>query len=226
MVEAFVKKLSRPAHEHGPLNIVCLGDSITQGCFGYNEYAPEQTYWAKLKKLMNLLCPNQIFNFINSGLEGTTAAFAVERLQRDVLKYQPDLVIVKFGVNDVRDIGLYGRSLKTIFETLNRSEIPCIYVTENLINTYVAEDTPKPWLVHAQESLITVGEGKLDRIFETGKAVAAQCGVAVCDLYSKWKQLYAAGVDTTRLLANRINHPVKEMHSLMAYEILSALLFV
>ena len=40
-------------------------------------------------------------------------------------------------------------------------------------------------------------------------------GVKVCDCYSYWKKL-SETEDTTRLLANGINHPVKEMHELFA----------
>ena len=39
--------------------------------------------------------------------------------------------------------------------------------------------------------------------------------IPVCDCYAKWKEL-AKTQDTTMLLANRINHPTKEMHELFA----------
>ena len=41
-------------------------------------------------------------------------------------------------------------------------------------------------------------------------------GVPVADCYSEWKKLYESGVHTTMLLANRINHPTREMHGLFA----------
>ena len=45
--------------------------------------------------------------------------------------------------------------------------------------------------------------------------VARDMDVKVCDVYSKWKEL-SKTQDTTLLLANRINHPTKEMHNLFA----------
>jgi lysophospholipase L1-like esterase len=39
---------------------------------------------------------------INAGCCGGTAPQALERLQRDVLRFAPDLVIVSFGMNDAR----------------------------------------------------------------------------------------------------------------------------
>lgn len=40
--------------------------------------------------------------------------------------------------------------------------------------------------------------------------------VTVCDCYSEWKKLYKSGIDTTKLLINRINHPDRRMHQLFA----------
>jgi len=45
--------------------------------------------------------------------------------------------------------------------------------------------------------------------------LATEMGVQVCDCYAKWKEL-SKTQDTTMLLANRINHPIKEMHALFA----------
>ena len=47
-------------------------------------------------------------------------------------------------------------------------------------------------------------------------------GVSVCDCYGYWKEL-SKTEDVTQLLANRINHPTKEMHKLFAdmlYEVI------
>ena len=45
--------------------------------------------------------------------------------------------------------------------------------------------------------------------------LAKEMGITVCDCYSKWKEI-SKTQDTTQLLANRINHPVREMHELFA----------
>ena len=44
-------------------------------------------------------------------------------------------------------------------------------------------------------------------------------------MYSKWKSLNSCGVDTTALLANGINHPLPEMHTALAYEIISTIFY-
>ena len=53
-----------------------------------------------------------------------------------------------------------------------------------------------------------------DYIFSAVR-LAEEMGIQVCDCYSEWKKL-SETEDTTLLLANRINHPVTEMHELFA----------
>ena len=49
-------------------------------------------------------------------------------------------------------------------------------------------------------------------------------GVEVCDLYSVWEAMAAAGVDTTELLSNKLNHPIREFHYYMAMKIVETIL--
>lgn len=46
----------------------------------------------------------------------------------------------------------------------------------------------------------------------------------VCDCYAQWKQLQAAGVNTTELLSNKLNHPTREMNWLFAVSLLRSIL--
>ena len=57
-------------------------------------------------------------------------------------------------------------------------------------------------------------------IMKEAMRVAASCGVRICDCYQKWKRLEACGVDTTSLLANHINHPIREMHWMIAHALI------
>ena len=58
-------------------------------------------------------------------------------------------------------------------------------------------------------------EGRMDLYIESAVKLAKKMGVKVCDCYKKWKKL-SETQDITHLLANRINHPTKEMHELFA----------
>jgi hypothetical protein len=58
-------------------------------------------------------------------------------------------------------------------------------------------------------------EGKMDKYMQSAVALARDMGVSVCDCYAKWKEI-SKEQDITLLLANRINHPTREMHELFA----------
>ena len=217
-----------PLGESGSVNIVFIGDSVTQGCFGAPDdvrYNRAECYSTKFYSMISVLFPSTVFNIINSGIGGETAAMGLARFDRDVLAYHPDLVIISFGVNDHAEHDKYIASLSEMFDRLAEKDIPCIYLTEHMMNTYSADDTAENVKEYSKITCAKQNDGTMDRIFGDGIALAKSKNVAVCDMYSKWKNLYASGADTTKLLANRINHPVAKMHDFIAYSLISTLFF-
>ncbi len=224
MLQKFYDRLKDDFLHKGSINIVCLGDSITEGCFELGVKKPLEAYPAKLFRLLKVLFPDVTFNVINSGIGGTTARFAMTRIERDVLSYHPDLVTVAFGVNDYMEYDTYIEKLGQIFDTLNEKGIPCIFMTEQPMNTYVDEEyTPKKYYDYAHKTVDVMKDGILDKAFDGAIALAKQKGIKVCDSYHKWKNMTSHGVDTTRLLANRINHPNCDMHDFFAYWLVETL---
>lgn len=219
------------------VTIAFLGDSVTQGCFEGKRLAPDarlgpvfssaHAYSTHLQELLHFLYPSVQINIINSGISGDNAVRGAERLERDVLRYQPDLAVISYGLNDctrgLEKLSDYTTALSNIFDRLQKAGIECIFLTENMVNTYVDCNIHDPLLIQTAEFLIPFEkDGILAAYFEAAKAVAAQYGVKVCDCYAKWRTLAAAGVDTTRLLT--LNHPVREMTWLFAYSLLETML--
>jgi len=228
MLQKFFERLNDPSSEKGSINIVCLGDSVTQGCFSggpYLAYDEMNSYTIKLRRILHTLFPSRIFNVINSGIGGHTAELGLSRFDRDVLSYHPDLVVIAFGVNDHADYGKYIASLGKMFDILNEKDIPCIYMTEHMMNTYSDPATEEKWLEYSKVTASVQTNGTMDKIFEGGIALAQSKNIAVCDVYHKWKALYVHGADITQMLDNKINHPIREMHDLFAWSIISTLFF-
>lgn len=73
---------------------------------------------------------------INAGKGGDRAPAALERLEKDVLGHQPDIVTVSFGLNDVglRDPDEYGESLRKIVRTLKAADIEVVLMTSTPFN--------------------------------------------------------------------------------------------
>ena len=210
--------------KEGPINIVAFGDSVTHGAVGHNEMDYETVYWNRLRRKLNQVRDYVPVNVINAGIGGITANASLERMDRQVFIHRPDLVIVCFGLNDVNGtIESYVGALEKIFDRCNEENIEVIFLTPNMLNTYVAEDTPDEFLQYAAVTAEYQNSGRMDMFMDAARKVAKDKRVKVCDCYEKWKCL-SKTQDTTMLLANRINHPIREMHELFAQSLLEAIL--
>jgi lysophospholipase L1-like esterase len=76
--------------------IVCLGDSNTFG----QDLPYAQTYPAILQDLLRDKYPDLNVVVINAGICGDTTVQGLARLERDVLWYEPHVVVSAFGPND------------------------------------------------------------------------------------------------------------------------------
>lgn len=98
------KKLSAKNDMYGqpPVTIAFLGDSVTQGCFDcyikedgnvetYFDYS--SAYSTRVREILSMLYPRVQVNIINSGISGDNSLGGLRRLERDVLRYAPDLTV-------------------------------------------------------------------------------------------------------------------------------------
>lgn len=208
---------------HGPITIVAFGDSVTHGAVGPNEIDYESVYWNRLRKKINAKRNYVPVNVINAGIGGITASTSLTRLHSQVLIHNPDLVIVCFGLNDVNGpLEEYLAALDTIFTTIKKSGADVIFMTPNMLNTYVADDTHADVVEYAKITAKMQNEGRMDLYMKNAIELAKKLDVVVCDCYSEWKRLSETR-DITMLLANRINHPIREMHEVFANSLMSAI---
>jgi len=205
-------------YKYGPINIVVFGDSISHGAVrGYMDY--ENVYWNRLKRKLNQYRDYIPVNIINAAIGGTTAKASLERMEKQVFIHNPDLIIVCFGLNDVNGtLEDYIKSLEIIFNRCLQSDSETIFMTPNMLNTYVSNDTSEAYREYASKTAEMQNSGKMDNYISSAIELATKLGITVCDCYAKWKKL-SETEDTTVLLANRINHPTPEMHSLFADEL-------
>ena len=202
--------------KYGPINIVAFGDSITHGALSIGEMDFETVYHNRLKKKINALGSFYPVNVINAGIGGITAVRSIDRMDLHVLRYEPDLVIVCFGLNDVnKDKDIYLGALETIFNRCREHGSDVIFMTPNMLNTDVAEDTHPDHVEYAKKTAYIQTSGRMDEYMFSACEMARNMDVTVCDCYSKWKKM-SETQDTTMLLANRINHPNRDMHELFA----------
>ena len=216
-----------------PVRIAFLGDSVTQGCFEIYRngpesvetvFDPESAYSACLRRIFAAVCPRVPVAIINTGISGDNAPNGLRRLERDVLACRPDLVVVCFGLNDsgAGPDGLqrYSDAVRGILRRLRTEGIDAILLTPNMMCSRVDHRITDELERRIAAGIVPVQtEGVLDAYVEAARAAAAAEGARLCDCYALWKAMDTAGLDTTAMLSNHINHPTRELHWLFAWKL-------
>ncbi len=239
ILEKMRKRQGSP-EDHDGVTIAFLGDSVTQGCFEIYKkadggietvYDSKNNYGTRLAEMLSLLFPSVPINMIYAGRSGDSAPRGSLRVSRDVIRHAPDLAIVCYGLNDCsrgeNSAERYTKALESIFDQLLEREIEVIFMTPNMMNTALDPRlADKDLLAIAENCAFMQNEGFFDRHIEAARALCRAKGIPVCDCYTLWKQMEGKGVDTTALLSNHINHPLREMHFLFSYELMRTIFLI
>lgn len=216
--------------------IAFLGDSVTQGVFevyeknGKMEFVIDGicAYPTKVKEILKKMYPETPVSFLNSGLNGSNATAGYERLIKDVIPNKPDLLVVCFGLNDsnaeMEGIETYKTALRNIFHAAKEADIETIFMTPNMFNTHSGKVEPGEILeplaeVFAKRQL----KGVFDAYMDAARQICREENVTLCDCYAIWKIMFESGIDTTGLLSNGLNHPIRKMHLLFAQQLVQTI---
>ena len=139
---------------------------------------------------------------INAGIAGDHLIMMEKRLERDVLRYQPDLVLINGSLNWDDSMGTTAFYKELLTRVVRRiqdgTQTDIILLTPNGIF-----DSD-----HACSRL----EERVAAIRDT----AAEMRVCLADAYAVWEAAREAGYPWEELLANRHNHPGVEGHEVYA----------
>lgn len=190
-------------NQGGPFKIIAYGDSITAGGEATEVRLRYQERWAA--ELAKFYPRAQLLS--ENGATGGDASFqGVDRLEDKVLTRQPDLVLIAFGMNDLRTprevfIGNMRRMIDQI-----RARTPAEIL---LVSTF----PPNPDWVYAS--------GNSDEIAEATEWIARDTRCAYADVHAVWTQVLKRK-DLPSLLGNNINHPNNFGHWLYLQALLAA----
>lgn len=214
------------------VSLCFFGDSITEGCFEFNDDYSDTSFKRDLSypyKLQSLIKErlNKDVHIINAGKSGNNTIKALRRFNSDVLSRKPDFCLVMFGSNDVVNIEwkefdqkTYLDNMTYIFNTLRENNIEIACMTPSMMAT-VDKGTLNNTKYYdmLQDCIRIQTNGTVDKFFDDLNDLCHKMNVPVIDVYSIWKKKYDNGEDITALLANDINHPIEQMHLLFAEEI-------
>ena len=122
-VEEFRKVEYERKKPGNTFRIICIGDSVTQGYEQGKGLLPrEQTYVYKLEQLLAKKNGGKKIEVINAGSGGYSSLQGLRYLRRKLWKYEPDLVISWFGINDY---------FYSLFYSDKEQKIPAVNTTKS-----------------------------------------------------------------------------------------------
>lgn len=161
-----------------------------------------ESYVEKFRQKLIDRYEETVVSVINSGIAGDNLIMMEKRLERDVLRYQPDLALVNGSLNWSDDMGttaFYKKLLTKVVERIKENtEADVILLTPN-------------GMVSDERACATLAE-RVQAIRE----VAEEQAVCLADAYAVWETAREAGCPWEELLANGINHPGAEGHEVYA----------
>lgn len=230
MMKQFFQRIRDKARDvsQAPVLIVAYGDSVTQGAMQPHVLDAEGVYHRLLEKELAGFFPSTTFSTINAGVSGASAAQALERLERDVLRHDPDLVLIAFGLNDslggLEGLAKFEDALREMITRIRlETSAAVILLTPPFMarrdNARIHPDniTFKECIIRAQT------DGTLARYAQAIREIASAMGTGLADIHQEWERLAGGGLDTDVWLANGLNHPDRQGHQLGCRVIFNAI---
>ncbi|MFN7985168.1 MAG: GDSL-type esterase/lipase family protein [Vicinamibacterales bacterium] len=201
--------------------IVAFGDSVTQGLTVDGEHLHDEVYHARFRRLLEGRYPQSTFSVLNAGVAGQTACGAVSLVDRDIIRHQPDLTLIALGLNDAWNgpDGLpdYVGCLSTIIERVQRETASdVVLLTPNMMNTRTHAGASRDDRGAFEASAAIQTRGIVAAYAQAVRDLAVRFDVACADVYAAWSAQADAGTDTDAWLANHMNHPTAEAHTVPA----------
>jgi lysophospholipase L1-like esterase len=190
--------------------IVFLGDSITAA----------NAYTRDVETFLRLRHPDDGLSFFNVGIGGHSALEGRRRLDHDVLRYNPTLVLVNFGMNDAgyaagTKASRFDVHMGAILDALAARKVRVVWL----------EPTPVDTRGLTAQAPAARRAANLERFVQYVRSEGARRGIPVVPLFDALREAISFDGPQDRLgklIPDRI-HPSSGGHALVAAAILRAL---
>lgn len=148
---------------------------------------------------------------INAGIAGDFLPSMIARSERDVIRYQPDLILINGSLNwddqNMGDENVYKQLLQQLVRNLKeKTDADIILLTPN-------GDTPVTMFADLG---YLGGEPTTWKRCEKIREIAKEENVCLADARAVWDAAKEKGCAWEELLANKLNHPSVEGHEVYA----------
>lgn len=188
-----VKKLSNKE----PVTIVYNGDSVAVGCnaSGWLGIAPFVPSWTDMVTQEIEKAYGTSVNSINTAVGGTKADWGLENVQNNIIAYNPDIVVLRFGTNDGTakvPTQVFSKQIEQIIQRVLKTNPVCEFI---LVSNLCPNPDAEGWT----STYHTEYESALEKLAEKYSGVV----VAKMTTFEKYLLQRKRYWDTT---GNNINH--------------------
>ena len=174
-------------------------------------YDARESYIEKFREKLIDKYETTSVSVLNAGIAGDFLPSMIARSERDVIRYQPDLILINGSLNwddaAMGDENVYKTLLQQLVRTLKeKTEADIILLTPN-------GDTPNT--LFADLGFVG-GEPTTWKRCEKIREVAQEENVCLADVRAVWDAAKEKGCPWEELLANKVNHPSVEGHEVYA----------
>jgi lysophospholipase L1-like esterase len=175
--------------------IAALGDSLTYG------WMTERGFLDFLDDMLKKKYPGSPFKILNRGIPGDTARDGLRRLDREILRFNPDLVLIQFALNDAY----------TEFNPDNFKK------NIDMIISKVREKTGSEIALLTSVALLDPLENKTAETFYSRiRELGTKHTIPVAAVHDYWKKKISEGVIHSTLVQMDGVHPTEKGYQLMA----------
>ena len=171
-----LKAEEKPAQpEKEVFTVGFIGGSLTEGGGSW------------ILKVINYLkenLPDKEIKFVNSGIGGTTSEYGAKRYGKDILSYNPDLVVIEFAVND----GTFGS------QNALRHQV---YMESMIQQSLKAEKVPAVMFLNSNHAYEGTGLEKVEFSRKAKEELAKFYNIPAIDAHSYVYSLYEADNEKT-----------------------------
>jgi lysophospholipase L1-like esterase len=162
----------------------------------------DAAYPALFRRKLASLFPHAMISVVNSGLGGDGSDGVLARLERDCLRYAPQLVTVCVGLNDARKgreyVPAFMENLRQIIGRVKETGAEVILLTPNTRGDALQDD------------------GTVTEFIRAIRLVARETDTPLADVHAIYQGAIRMGAAPADLLSNRVSHPTREGHQIFA----------
>jgi acyl-CoA thioesterase I len=182
-----------------PVTITALGDSLTAG------WLEKRGYLNFLSEMLAEKYKECKLKIINKGVPGDTASGGLNRLEKDILQQNPDMVFIQFSLNDAYtgySPSEFSKNIKEIIDKIKeRSDADIVLIT----STYLG---------------FVQGGDLADIFYNVLEKISERNTIPIVKVHEYWKSRIPDMVHYKNYVQEDLTHPNEAGYRLMAEAIM------